>query len=211
MQSTIDIKVRNYHIDRFGHVNHARYVAFLEEARWQYLETNRLLEPNHRIGAFHVVSKVLINYLRPVRLGDVLRIDAKIDGRSSRCFWVGQRAFIKASGKTAIKAVITNVVVDARGRPRAISDEMLRAWLDLSTAAIKDRDGRIRCNADSTGTDSSSPQLDSGSRSPAKDQAGPERDAGVLDVGVNEESALEILHRAHLKNKDQGSGQGGRL
>ena len=152
MQSTTEIKVRNYHIDHFGHVNHARYVEFLEEARWQYLETNRLLEPMHRIGVFHVVSKVLINYLRPVRLGDILRIDTRIDSRSSKCFWVGQRATIKASGKTAITARVANVFVDAQGRSQMISSALLRVWPDLSTAAVKDGGGRIRSDADSTGS-----------------------------------------------------------
>jgi len=34
MKSTVQIKVRNYHLDRFGHVNNARYLEFLEEGRW---------------------------------------------------------------------------------------------------------------------------------------------------------------------------------
>ena len=97
------------------------------ESHWQYLETNRLVEPIHRIGAFHVVSKVVIKYLYPVRCGDVLCIETNIAWRSSTCFRVDQRAYINASGKTAIKAVITNVFVDAQGRPQAISSEMLNA------------------------------------------------------------------------------------
>ncbi len=103
MQSTTEIKIRNYHIDHFGHVNHARYIEFLEEARWQYLEKNHLIEPIHRIEAFHVVSKVAIEYLHPVRLADVLRIETRINGRSSKCFWIDQRAHITSSGIAAIK------------------------------------------------------------------------------------------------------------
>ena len=140
MQSTTEITVRNYHIDHFGHVNHARYLEFLEEARWQYLEKHQLLAPIHRIEAFHVVSKVEIKYLHPVRIGDVLRIETKIDGRSSNCFWVDQKAHIKASGKIAIKAIITNVFVDAQGRSQVINSEILRIWPDLSTAALKNGD-----------------------------------------------------------------------
>ena len=137
MQTATEIKVRNYHIDHFGHVNHARYLELLEEARWQYLEKNRLLGPIHRMEALHVVSKVVIDYLQPVRLGDVLRIATKIDGRSGTCFWVGQTAHIKASGAAAIRAVITNVFVDGQGRPQAINAEMLRVWPDLSITALK--------------------------------------------------------------------------
>ncbi len=132
MQSTTEIKIRNYHIDHFGHVNHARYLEFLEEARWQYLEKNHLIEPIHRIKAFHVVSKVEIDYRHPVRLADVLHIETKINGRSSKCFWVDQRAHITSSGITAIRAVITNVFVDAQGRPQGINTKMLRIWPDLS-------------------------------------------------------------------------------
>ncbi len=32
------IKVRGYHLDIYQHVNNARYLEFLEEARWSYLE-----------------------------------------------------------------------------------------------------------------------------------------------------------------------------
>lgn len=144
MQSTTNINIRNYHIDNFGHVNHARYLEFLEEARWQYLEKNQLLEPIHQNEMFHVVSKIVINYLHPVRLGDVLSIETKIDGRSSKCFWVDQTAYIKSSGKTAVKAVITNVFVDAQGRPQAVNSEILRVWPDLSSTLLKNEDDHIQ-------------------------------------------------------------------
>ncbi|SQA97049.1 Long-chain acyl-CoA thioesterase FadM [Cedecea neteri] len=32
------IKVRGYHMDVYQHVNNARYLEFLEEARWEGLE-----------------------------------------------------------------------------------------------------------------------------------------------------------------------------
>jgi thioesterase III len=38
MVHTIDIKVRGYHLDVFSHVNNARYLEFLEEARWAAIE-----------------------------------------------------------------------------------------------------------------------------------------------------------------------------
>ena len=33
MEFTTQMKVRGFHEDRFGHVNHARYLEFLEEGR----------------------------------------------------------------------------------------------------------------------------------------------------------------------------------
>lgn len=32
------LTVRNYHLDGYGHVNNARYLEFLEEARWAFLK-----------------------------------------------------------------------------------------------------------------------------------------------------------------------------
>lgn len=132
MKSTTEITVRNYHIDHFGHVNHAPYLELLEEARWRCLEETDLLEPIHRVGAFHVVVKIVIQYRQGVRMGDILRIETQIDGRSNHSFAFGQKAFIKASGKTALEATITNVFVDKQGRPRAINSDVLRVWSDLA-------------------------------------------------------------------------------
>ncbi len=33
------LTVRNYHLDGYGHVNNARYLEFLEEARWTFFKS----------------------------------------------------------------------------------------------------------------------------------------------------------------------------
>jgi thioesterase-3 len=132
MKTTTEITIRNYHIDHFGHVNHARYVELLEEARWRYLEENKLLNPIHQIEAFHVVAEIVIKYLNEARIGDLLIIETKIDGRSKNSFLFNQKAFIKSSGKAAIEANVTNVFVDKQGRPRKINSDILSIWPDLS-------------------------------------------------------------------------------
>lgn len=37
------LTVRNYHLDGYGHVNNARYLEFLEEARWTFFQEHDLL------------------------------------------------------------------------------------------------------------------------------------------------------------------------
>ncbi|MDU4093741.1 MAG: YbgC/FadM family acyl-CoA thioesterase, partial [Pantoea sp.] len=72
------IKVRGYHLDVYQHVNNARYLEFLEEARWEWLE---------KLNAFHwlmenklafVVVNININYRRPALLGHVLCINSRL-------------------------------------------------------------------------------------------------------------------------------------
>ena len=41
MHQTV-VRVRGYHLDVFQHVNNARYLEFLEEARWSYFEDTGL-------------------------------------------------------------------------------------------------------------------------------------------------------------------------
>ena len=39
-ESITAIKVRGYHADLYGHVNNARYLELLEEARWNHFENS---------------------------------------------------------------------------------------------------------------------------------------------------------------------------
>ena len=132
MKSITEIPVRNYHIDQFGHVNHARYLEFMEEARWRYLEQNDLLEPLHNVELYHVVVKIVIQYRKGARIGDLLRIETEISERSAKSFVVSQNLYLKASGKMAVEARITNVFVDKKGEVRPIDGDVLSIWPDLA-------------------------------------------------------------------------------
>ena len=134
MKSTTKITVRNYHIDHFGHVNHARFVELLEEARWRYLEENQLLEPIHHIGAFHVVAKAILQYKHPAHIGDVLCFETQINQRSTHSFQVDQKGYLQKSGKMVIQAKITNVFIDQKGQLRLIDQDILGIWPDLAKA-----------------------------------------------------------------------------
>lgn len=134
MKSTTEITVRSYHIDQFGHVNHARYLELLEEARWRYLEDQDLLERLHQVGLLHVVAEINIKYRKGARIGDILQIETEIDSRRNKSFVIKQNVFIKASGKTAVEASVTNVFVDEGGQPRMIDRDLLNLWPDLAGA-----------------------------------------------------------------------------
>lgn len=136
LKTSTEIVVRNYHIDHFGHVNHARFVEILEEARWRYLEYNTLLGSIHKAGAVHIVAELHIRYHIPASIGDILFIETEISGRSYHSFLVSQRICINSSKKIAVDARITNVFVTKLGRPRKIDEEILQFWPDLANAAL---------------------------------------------------------------------------
>ena len=134
MKATTEIPVRSYHIDHFGHVNHARIVELLEEARWRYLEEHKLLGVLHQYRLVHIVAEINIRYRKAARLGDVFRIDTEIESRLGKSFVVWQNVFDSKSAELVCDAAITNVFVDEHGKAQSIDATVLRHWPDLASA-----------------------------------------------------------------------------
>jgi acyl-CoA thioester hydrolase len=74
MAFRIPLEVRGSELDSFGHVNHAVYLNYLEEGRWDFLRKTGLLDPLQRKGRFLAVVEVSMRYVRECRLGDALEV-----------------------------------------------------------------------------------------------------------------------------------------
>ena len=57
-----EIKVRGFHIDIFSHVNNARYLEFMEEARWVIIDKYIGIKRMQAKGIIFVVVNININY-----------------------------------------------------------------------------------------------------------------------------------------------------
>ncbi|NLK52087.1 MAG: acyl-CoA thioesterase [Syntrophomonadaceae bacterium] len=69
------LKVRNYHIDAYGHVNSAVYLNFLEEARTTFLEEMGVsIEDLLKQGIFIYLADIAVQFKKPAQLGDQLEI-----------------------------------------------------------------------------------------------------------------------------------------
>jgi thioesterase-3 len=127
MQTTI--KVRGYHLDVYQHVNNARYLEFLEEARWQWLED---------VDAFHwlmeqqlafVVVNININYRRPAVLGDVLNIESEVSQLSGKSGVIAQRVLLTTDHSVVADAALTFVCIDLRTQKAVPMEGELRERL----------------------------------------------------------------------------------
>ena len=134
--TTTQIKVRGYHEDRFGHVNNARYLEFLEDARWEHLDERGLDTAFFKTqGIFPVVVRLSISYRRPASADDVLNITTQATSIGSRKIVFGQEARLASSDKVCVEAEVTTVFLGEKtGRPVPLSGEILRAWPELSVA-----------------------------------------------------------------------------
>ncbi len=132
MQTTI--KVRGYHLDVYQHVNNARYLEFLEEARWQWLE---------EVDAFHwlmeqklafVVVNININYRRPAVLGDVLHIESEVAQLSGKSGIIAQRVLLADDETVVADAMLTFVCIDLRTQKAVPMEGELRERLSALMA-----------------------------------------------------------------------------
>ncbi len=123
-KSTTKITVRGYHLDGYQHVNNARYLEFLEEARWQYFD-NISSETYAKMGFSFVIVNINIDYLFSATFGNELKIETAIDKIGNTSMVFKQQIFIEGTNKLACEAKITFVIIDNKTKkPHKIEGEI---------------------------------------------------------------------------------------
>ena len=122
----ISIPVRFMDIDALQHVNNARYLNFLEEARIAYSQD--LLGIFNSIKELNVlVARIEIDFMRPILYGQKMTIYTRIDKMGTKSF-VFDCAITANDGKQefiAAKAKQVMVMFDVKaGKSIGISQEM---------------------------------------------------------------------------------------
>jgi len=117
MIHTTLIKVRGYHCDAYGHINNARYLELLEEARWSFLEDLNALTYWEENGLGLVVVSVTINYRRPMKPQGTVEIKSFMKGITGKSAVIHQDVENAATGKVVADADVTFAVISlATGR-----------------------------------------------------------------------------------------------
>ena len=111
---SIDIKVRGYHLDLYGHVNNARYLEFLEEARWAYFDHHGGLEAFLASSLAFVIVNININYRRPALMNETMRISTQIASVGGRSAVIQQRVTLGESDTMIADANVTFVMFDSK-------------------------------------------------------------------------------------------------
>lgn len=125
MERTTEIQIRGYHVDFYGHVNNARYLEFLEEARWSLFEKHIDFEEWKGNGTSFFVVNVNISYRRPAFLGETIEIQSGITGFTTRTCTLSQKIFLKGTGTVIADAEVTFVITDSSGKPARIKGDLL--------------------------------------------------------------------------------------
>lgn len=128
--STTEITIRGFHIDVFGHTNNARYLEFLEIARWEAMQT--LIDSgffaNRNLG--FVVVNININYKNPSFINNVLEIKTQMKSVGNKSSVVHQDVYDKHKKHLICEADVTFVLIDLTTRKAVQLDDELRNVLE---------------------------------------------------------------------------------
>lgn len=115
MKSTFsEIKVRGFHLDLYGHMNNARYLEVLEEARWDHFESRVDWQEFKSNRWAFVIVNININYRSPALLGDTLVVQTQPKTTSQRSVVVQQIIKRKGTEVVIADAEITFVIMDLK-------------------------------------------------------------------------------------------------
>jgi thioesterase-3 len=126
-----EIKIRGYHTDLYMHVNNARYLEFLEEARWQLVEDHMDLETFMQSGFLFFVVNINISYRSPARVGDTVLIRSGLKKIGNKSAVFRQQILNKASGTVCVDADVTFVIADTGGRPVKLEADLREKLLQI--------------------------------------------------------------------------------
>lgn len=119
------IEVRGYELDSFGHVNHAVYISYLEHARWKLLEEEHVgLKEFEQWQKWPVIASLEVSYLKPTFLGEKLEVQTHLE-QSGRTGFIAHQ-IVSRNGQPVLKAKVHVVVVNKKGRPDILPDEVKR-------------------------------------------------------------------------------------
>ncbi|MDX1907230.1 MAG: acyl-CoA thioesterase [Bacteroidia bacterium] len=107
-----EITVRSWTLDLYGQVSNAKFLEFLEEARWNhfqgFFETGLFMD----LGLAFMLVNFNLNYRGAARLGDILDIETYIKRIGERSITLSHTIVMRATGKPILEGEATFVVKD---------------------------------------------------------------------------------------------------
>lgn len=108
-----DCPVRWSDMDAYGHVNNARFLTYLEEARIDLLFTRATTEGAGGLARGALVRHQEIDYLRPVAFGDPLRIGVWVSRIGGASFAVSYRVSVGATPVATARTTLVRYDLEA--------------------------------------------------------------------------------------------------
>lgn len=128
---SMDIRVYYEDTDSGGIVYYANYLKFAERGRTEFLRDlghdHRAMAQDHGLG--FVVRRCLVDYLKPARLDDLLRVETRLTRVHGAKFEMAQ--YVLRNDTILCELAVTLGVVDASGRPSRLPPHVRQALVGV--------------------------------------------------------------------------------
>ncbi|WP_129714684.1 thioesterase family protein [Pedobacter sp. SYP-B3415] len=126
-----ELRVRPDDIDMFNHVHNSKYFDYVLAARYEQMEKDYKMPMEHFLesGFGWVVKTAMVNFKRPLILGDVITVRTGIITMNEKGCRVQFEIVNKKTGKVASDGWFDYVMIDINtGRACAVSSDMIAAY-----------------------------------------------------------------------------------
>lgn len=117
------VYIYNHHLDGYGHVNNARYLEFLEEARWHFFREHHMLPLISNMQL--VVTQIKIRYKYAAVRDDTLSIATYVTATASRQISLYQHITTQTKNYCVAEAEIT-LIPTHNGKATRMPDELIQ-------------------------------------------------------------------------------------
>jgi len=131
MAHSTTLSVRGYHLDVYGHVNNARYLEFLEEARWRFFAEKGVIKEITGESLGMVVVNININYRRAALIHEELKITTELTRVGNKSFIIRQVILLATTEDVIADTDGTYVLFDNKLGKSVVIEGEYRDLLDL--------------------------------------------------------------------------------
>ena len=124
-------RIRFSDIDANRHVNNAAYIDATGELRYEFFAENGFPpERFEQLGIGPVYTKITIQFLREVLLGETVTVTFTLTGLSPQgMFWKVHHDIFKSNGKKAVSMDVEGAIFDLTTRkPIPSNEELMRVF-----------------------------------------------------------------------------------
>ncbi len=104
------IEIRFSDIDKFGHVNNAKYLTYLEQARISYFD-NVISKDNSWEKTGIILANAEIEFIKPIFFKDKIEIEIAITSLGNKSFEMSYRIFKKVKDSNLLIAKAKTILV----------------------------------------------------------------------------------------------------
>lgn len=116
MKFEYEILIREHHLDSYGHVNNATYLALYEEARWEAITQRGYGYQNvHDTGLGPIILEINLKFFKELKLREKIIITLELISYEGKICKLRQQ-MIKENKDVASEALLTTSFFDLKNR-----------------------------------------------------------------------------------------------